>query len=121
MQLKNFTNNPDLGTWLLRLGLVFIFAYAGVQSLMHPAEWVGFMPTALTQHFDANMLLKFFSVLELLLAAWLLIGKYLRFAALFAAAMLVGITLSNIPQLIITFRDVGLAAMALALAAIAKD
>ncbi len=119
--IKKFSNNPDAAAWVLRLGLAFVFAYAGVQSLQHPLEWIGYMPKMLTSHFDANTLLKVFSVAQLLLAVWLLTGKYLRFAALFAAAMLAGITLFNIPQMVITFRDVGLTAMALALAMSAKE
>jgi len=42
-------------------------------------------------------------------------GKFVRFAAMFAAAMLAGIVFANPANMIITFRDVGLICMALAL------
>src|SRR5262249_28791221 len=101
------SNNPKLASWILRLGLVFVFAYAGIEGLMHPLMWIGYMPAFLIKHFDANTLLKVFSITELVLAAWLLSGKFLRFAALASAVMLAGITLSNLPNFLITFRDVG--------------
>lgn len=113
--MNKFTDNPKLAAWLLRLGLVFVFAYAGIEGLRAPLEWIGYLPMFLTKHFDANTLLKTFSISELVLAAWLLSGKFLRYAALISALLLAGITLSNIPNFLITFRDVGLFAMALAL------
>ncbi|HSW80159.1 MAG TPA: MauE/DoxX family redox-associated membrane protein [Candidatus Saccharimonadales bacterium] len=119
--LSKFQNNPDIATWILRLGLVFIFAYAGIDGLRHPLLWVGYMPKFLLDTFDQTVLMRFFSIVELLLALWLLVGVYLRWAALLAAAMLAGITLSNLPNFLITFRDVGLFAMALALAVLAKE
>ena len=62
------------------------------------------------------MLLRFFSVVEILLSVWLLSGKYARYAALLSAVMLGGIVLAQPGDLLITFRDIGLMFMALALA-----
>jgi hypothetical protein len=61
-------------------------------------------------------LLKFFAVYELVLAAWLLSGVYVRYAGLLCAATLAGITLSNFSLFAISFRDIGLMFAALALA-----
>lgn len=108
--------DSDYAVWLLRLGLAFVFGYAAVSSLQHPLEWTGYLPGFLTQHLSATGLLKVFSIYELLLTAWLLSGKYLRYGAALAALTLAGIVLVTPSQLIITFRDVGLACMALALA-----
>lgn len=113
--------NTNVSSWLLRVGLAFVFAYAGVGSLQHPLEWVGFLPAFMTKHVAATTLIKFFAVYELALAAWLLSGKYLRYAGLLAALTLAGIVVTNPSQLITTFRDVGLACMALALAFDAKS
>ncbi len=114
-----YTNNPQLAAWLLRYGLAFVFAYAAISSLLHPFEWIGYMPGYLTGLVSATALLKIFALIELGLAAWLIIGRYVRWAALFAALMLAGIVIASPSQLIVTFRDIGLIAMALALAAIA--
>lgn len=111
----------NLAPWLLRAGLAFVFAYAGVASLQHPLEWIGYLPAFMTQHVAATTLIKFFAVYELALAAWLLSGKYLRYAGLLAGLTLLGIVVTDSSQFIVTFRDVGLACMALALAAESKS
>jgi uncharacterized membrane protein YphA (DoxX/SURF4 family) len=109
-------DHRQAGLWCLRLGLAFVFAYAGVSSLQQPLEWVGYLPSFMTQLIDAMLLIKLLAVYELLLAAWLLSARFTRYAALLSAATLAGILVANIGQLIITFRDVGLVLMALALA-----
>ena len=105
----------NLTSWLLRIGLAFVFVYAGVASLQHPVEWIGYLPAFMTKIIATTTLIKFFAVYELALAVWLLSGKYLRYAGLLTALTLLGIVATNPTQLIITFRDVGLACMALAL------
>lgn len=102
---------------LLRVGLAFVFLYAGLGSLLHPREWTGYLPTTLTDHIDKMVLIKFLGVYELVLAVWLLSGMWVQYAALLAAATLGGILVSNPHALLITFRDVGLLFAALALAA----
>lgn len=117
MKAKN-SKRPNYVLWLLRAGLAFVFVYAAVSSLQHPLEWVGYLPGWLTKHLTATSLLKFLSVYELLLAALLISGRYARYAAGLCALTLAGIVFVNPSQLIITFRDVGLVCMALALAII---
>lgn len=114
------SSNEKLAGWLLRLGLAFVFLYAAISAFRHPYEWVGYLPTFFAKSFAATTVLRAFEVVEILLAIWLLSGRYLRYAGLLAAAMLVGIVVLNPTQLIITFRDVGLALTALALAALAN-
>jgi uncharacterized membrane protein YphA (DoxX/SURF4 family) len=113
-QAKNL-RSPQAAVWSLRLGLAFVFAYAGVSSLREPAEWIGYLPSFLYHASFATTLLKLFAVGELVLAVWLLVGRYLRCAAVLAFLLLAGITVVNVSQFVITFRDVGLALMALAL------
>jgi uncharacterized membrane protein YphA (DoxX/SURF4 family) len=114
MSIKN-VHNENVAAWALRLGLIFVFLYAGVGSLMHPLEWIGFLPGLLTKHLDANALIKAIAIYELVLVAWLLIGKYLKIVAALCALTLVGIIVSSPGNLLITFRDVGLVFMAVAL------
>src|SRR5579872_7487517 len=104
-----------LRTWALRAGLAFVFLYAALSSLAHPVEWIGYLPTFLTSRFHGTILIRFFSVYELILTIWLVSGWYLRYVAILCFLTLVGIVLVNPTQLIITFRDIGLACMALAL------
>jgi hypothetical protein len=83
---------------------------------MSPAEWAGYLPQFLTSHVTGNGLVYVFATYELLLALWLLSGRYLRLAAGLTAMTLTGIILTNLPAFqTITFRDVPMVFMALAL------
>lgn len=100
---------------MLRLGLVVVLMYAAVNSLLHPLDWSGFLPHLLTAHFSAFILLKIFALYELVLVIWLIVGKLLKYCGLVCALTFAAIIGSNFSQLLITFRDIGLFFMALAL------
>ncbi len=114
-------SKSGLAPLFLRLGLATVLLYAAISSTLQPSDWIGYLPPLLTDRFDANILLKIFSVYELLLAAWLLSGVYVRYAALLCAATLAGIVTSNISLFAISFRDIGLMFAALALAFCAES
>lgn len=114
-------DRPGLPALLLRLGLAVILLYAAIGSFVDPREWIGYMPAFLTDIIDGHILLTAFSVYELALAAWLLSGVRVRWAALLTAATLGGIILANFDLFAVTFRDIALIFSALALAALAKD
>ena len=100
---------------MLRLGLAFVFAYAGIASLMHPLEWIGYLPHFLARFISLDVAIRLLAILQIVLAIWLLSGKFRKYAAALAVLMLAGIFVANINQLIVTFRDVGLLFAALAL------
>lgn len=106
---------------LLRAGIAFTLLYAALGSVLEPVNWIGFFPAFL---FDLgipqHLLLVAFFVYEVALAAWLLLGKKLVYAALLCAATFGGITLFNLGAMDIVFRDIGLFFAALALAKLAK-
>lgn len=113
------TDKTLFAGWLLRAALAVVFIYAAVGSLLHPDIWLGYLPAFLQRMSNAHGLLKVFAVYEIVLALWILSGRWLRSAALLAAATLAGIVLAQPGDLIISFRDIGLALAALALAALA--
>ncbi|MEK7153516.1 MAG: DoxX family membrane protein [Patescibacteria group bacterium] len=117
---KNILDNQQLSTLLLRVGLAVVFSYAAIASFVNPDEWVGYLPGILTDRVSPDILLKLFSVYELVLAAWLLSGVYVRYASLLCAATLAGIVVTNFELFAITFRDIALIFAALALA-VAKE
>lgn len=100
---------------LLRGGLAFVFLYAAIASFRSPAKWAGFLPAFLTKVIVGTTLIKLFAVYELVLAGWLLSGKFVKYAAVLSALTLLGIVATNPSQLVITFRDIGLLFMAAAL------
>jgi uncharacterized membrane protein YphA (DoxX/SURF4 family) len=115
MSMQKNIHTATVSSWFLRVGLAAVFLYAGVSSLQHPLEWVGFLPAFLTNAIAATTLIKVFAIYELGLVVWLISGKLLRYCALLCALTLAGIVVTNPSQLITTFRDIGLACMALAL------
>lgn len=119
--VKEIIKNRSLPLWLLRIGLATMFLYAAISSFLQPTEWLGYLPGFVSSMFDGELVLKLFSVVEIALAVWLLSGVYTRYAALLAAVMLIGITVSNFSLLAISFRDIGLAFAALALALLADE
>lgn len=60
-------------------------------------------------------MVKIFAVYEVILGLWLVSGFYLKWAAMLCALTLAGIVVLNPHDLIVTFRDIGLAFAALAL------
>lgn len=114
-------NHSKLVGWLLRIALALVFLYAAIGSTLAPSEWIGYLPGFLTNYVNPTIILKFFSLYELLLALLLLGGIYVRYVALLAAATLVGIVASNFSLFIITFRDFALMFAALALAALPPE
>ncbi len=105
-------NSPAL---LLRLGLAFVFAYAAISGFRTPDAWLGFVPGFVTHFVSAKTFLGLFGVFQLGLAAVLVSGRYVRYAAALGFLLLAGLLVFNLNSLIITFRDVGLIFMAAAL------
>jgi hypothetical protein len=108
-------SKSNFASIVLRLGLAFVFLYAAVSSLRQPLVWGVYLPSFLTGSISATLLIKIFAIYELGLAAWLIVGKRIHYAALLCTLTLAGIVITNIDQLTTTFRDVGLACMAAAL------
>lgn len=107
-------NNTQIASLLLRLGLAFSFLYAGIDSLLNPNDWVGYLPGFMPRAIRLD-LLKLFSLFEIGLALWLVIGHYAKYAALVSAAALTGVVVFNPSVFSVTFRDVGLILAAAAL------
>ena len=114
-------NKVNLAKLMLRFGLVAVFAYAAIASFASPNDWIGYLPKFATGLLPAPMLLKIFSVYELVLALWLVSGKYMRYAGIAAAFTMVGIIISDAALFAITFRDVAIGTGALALAILADN
>jgi hypothetical protein len=105
-----------LPVYALQAGLAFVFLYAAYSSFVRPLDWIGYFPHYIRGFIPDMLMLQVFSAGEILLALWLLSGWKVYLAAIFSVIALLGITFTNLAVLDITFRDVGLAAAALALA-----
>ncbi len=117
MSLTQFkmSKNLNVARLLLQIGLVAVFLYAGISQLQKPNDWTTYFPNFLSSSISLLTLVKIVAIYELLLAVWLLSGKYLKLAGLLCTLTFSGIVVFNLHQLIITFRDIGLLFMSLAL------
>ena len=107
----------SLAFFLLRAAIASVFAYAAISSFITPDNWIGYFPLFLRHLVPQTVLLEGFSFYELLMALWLLSGKFTFYAAVLSALTLSGIVVFNIYQLDVVFRDFAIILSAAALAA----
>jgi hypothetical protein len=102
---------------IVRIGVAFAFLYPPVDALGSPDSWSGYFPPfLLNSGIDTLVLLHGFGVIEVIIALWILSGWRVYVPAVIAAVMLVSIVAFNLSQFEILFRDLAIAAAALALA-----
>lgn len=99
--------------WVLRAGLAFAFLYPPINALGDPFSWIGYFPAFTRGIVDDALLLHAFGVVEVVIALWILWGRYVFYPALAALMMLVGIVAFNTSEFQVTFRDLSIAAIAL--------
>src|SRR3989344_1907005 len=110
---------------LLRFGVAFALLYPPIDSLRNPDSWVGYFPSFVhttTQNAGIPdlVLLHTFGVFEVILALWILSGWRIFWPSLATAVLLCAIVVFNPSQLEVLFRDLAIAAVALALAFFAR-
>jgi len=113
--MKGFADKKQLPALILSLGSAFVFLYAGVSSLMNPQLWISYLPQFMGNFIALDVAIKFIAVYEIVLGLLLVSGKFRKIAAALSALTLTGIIVSSLNQFVITFRDVGLLLMAVAL------
>lgn len=110
--------NPRL---LLRVALAGAFLYPAIAALITPAAWLGYFPHFVLGILPDTVLILVWSLLEVVLAFWILSGKKIFVPSIIACVMLVAIVVFNLSLLDILFRDVALALVALYLALTARE
>lgn len=102
---------------LLRLGVAFAFLFPPVNAVIDPYSWIGYFPSFVKGlPLDEMVVLHVFGVIEVIIGLWLLWGRRLFVPSVVATVLLVLIVLFNIGDFQVLFRDLSIAAMALALA-----
>ncbi len=101
---------PEL---LLRIAVAFAFLYPAIDSVIEPNAWLGYFPpfllAATASMVSGITLLHVWSLVEIVIALWILSGKYIFIPALLATISLLLIVGLNIPLMQIVFRDLALA------------
>lgn len=106
-----------LAHFTLRAGVAFAFLYPPYAALADPYSWLSYFPSFVhAWGINELVLLHAFGVLEVMVALWLLSGWRIRIPAALATAMLLGIVAFNWADFEVLFRDLSIAAAALALA-----
>lgn len=101
---------------ILRAGVAFAFLFPALDAIADPDSWIGYFPKFMHGLAPDLVLLHAFGAVEVALALWILSGRRIVWPSLIAALMLVGIVAFNLAQFQIVFRDLAIAAAALALA-----
>ena len=109
-------NRKDLVVFLLRIGLAFVFIYAGMSILTNPESWIGFVPRFTEAFASRYAILYGHAFFDIFLGIWLLYWKKMFYASALCSLNLLGIILFNLGSLDIIFRDLGLLFSSLALA-----
>ncbi|MEK9176672.1 MAG: hypothetical protein AAB923_00060 [Patescibacteria group bacterium] len=107
---------PAFADLILRVGLAFAFLYTPLNALWNPYSWIGYLPSFMRGFAPDLVVLHAFGFLEAVIALWLLSGKRIFFPSLAAAVILVAIVLLNLSNFEVVFRDLSIAAIAIALA-----
>jgi len=113
--MKGFADKKQLPALILSFGLAFVFLYAGVSSLVNPQLWIGYLPQFISNFIALDVAITFIAAYEIVLGLLLVSGKFRKLTAVLSALTLAGIIASSLNQFVITFRDVGLLLMAVAL------
>ena len=106
---------------ILRLGLTFVFFFAAATSLLSPESYSKFVPTLVTQFVPVNVFLMAYGVFEILLGLWLLSGKGSFYSGMLAALLLFTLTVFNLQEINILFRNVAIICAALSLVALSRE
>ncbi len=111
----------EIGKIILRVSLALVFLYFGIMQIRDPGAWSGFVPDRFhVSGISANNIVIFNGFMEIVLGTFLIVGLYVRFAALVMSLHLFGIALS-IGFSPLGIRDFGLAFATLALFFIGAD
>lgn len=108
-------NKNNIIAFLQRLSIAIVFFYAAIASFVEPQNWIGYFPSFMTSLIPANILLPFFSVYEIILALWLLWGRWTRLSTLLSVFTLSGIIMFNLTNMDVLFRDLSILIIALSL------
>ena len=100
---------------LLRIGVAFSFLYPAIAGLVVPNSWIGYFPGFLRDNLPSGLLLPAFSLVQIVIALWILYGKKLLLPTALASLLLMGIIIQNFAQFDVIFRDVAILASSIVL------
>ena len=109
-------SRPNVVNLILRVGLAFAFLYPPINALFDPNSWIGYFPPVMRGIVPDMVLLHSFGLIEVVIAFWILSGRNIFWPSLLAAVMLISIVAFDFSEFQVVFRDLSIAAIAIALA-----
>lgn len=106
---------------ILRIGVAFAFLYPPVSAFIDPVAWMAYFPPWSLGYVPDAMLLHSFGALEVVLGLWILSGWRIFWPCVIATCILLAIVVIDRYNFEVLFRDLSIAAAALALAIIVRD
>ena len=100
---------------VLRAGVAFAFLFPAVNALFDPVSWFAYFPSFVRGLAPEPVLLHGFGLLEVLIALWILSGKNIFWPCMAATLILLAIIATSFGDFQVLFRDLSIAAAALAL------
>ena len=100
---------------LLRAGVAFAFLYPAINALFDPVSWFGYFPSFVRGLAPEPVLLHGFGLVEAIIALWILSGKNIFWPCIAATVILLAIVGFDSSEFQVVFRDLTIAAAALAL------
>lgn len=90
----NFFKLKPYAPAIVRIGLSCVFLWFGINQIVHPADWVGWIPSFATHLAEAKTLVLINGLFESIFGFLLLFGIYTRVVSGLLALHLMGITFS---------------------------
>lgn len=112
-------NKKEVAVFFLRIGIAFVFLYAGVAAFLNPNDWVGFIPN-IGNFITKAILLQIHIFFNLILGVWLLSNKKIFYASIISGIAVFFIIILNIGAFDIIFRDVAILTGIIALGILSK-
>ena len=112
--------NADHGKIILRISLSLVFLWFGINQLISPADWLGFVPAVFLGVITAKTLIFINASFEIIFGLLLICGLYVRIAALILGLHLLGISFS-LGYSALAVRDFGLSLATIAICFFGED
>ncbi len=109
-------NHEQAMSFILRIGIAFVFTYPSIAAVVDPASWIGYFPAFLRNNIPQIPLSLSFAAFELILAVWIISGKKIFIPSVLTSMLLVGIIVFNFNEFHILFRNVAILSATIALA-----
>lgn len=105
-----------LSSFLIRIGLAFVFLYAAFFMTFAPEKYIIYFPLFMRELVPGYTLLHVFAIFEVILSFFLIIGRFTYAAAIISFLTMLALTIVNLDKFSVLFRNVSIILSALALA-----